>query len=296
MKYYTHVWCMSQKSKSLVLLRPQIGHVSSGTASVGEESRKTALKAGLLQMLEKELAWNYSQTDVWYIQLMGTKSVSISSPGDSRSCAGGAEAEVSHCCSEEVFFRKAKSARACGPAPHRLWDSQGQLVRVRSERPQLCPGNERATRGAVPAGGRECRRKSSTEETWHGKYAKENNLVQNHVKYTYMPWGQHRSSHKAATWSQAHPRAQLESAQEPFPSVARIRGRWQGLRFSHLSQVVQAYSPDMFCNTHLLRYSLDVVYLHTSERLPGLPLQLHGRRWLQFPVTSSTPLQNALRI
>lgn len=119
------------------------------------------------------------------------------------------------------------------------------------------------------------RRKSSTEETWHGKYAEENNLVQNHLKYTYMLWGLHRSSPKAATGSKAHPRAWLESAQDPFPSVARIRGRWQGLSFSHLSQVLQAYSPDVFCNTHLLQYSLDVVYLHTSEQLPGLSLQLH---------------------
>lgn len=43
------------------------------------------------------------------------------------------------------------------------------------------------------------------------------------------------------------------------------------------SEVLQAYAPDMFCNIHLLQYSLDVVYLHTSETLPGLPLQLHRR-------------------
>lgn len=39
----------------------------------------------------------------------------------------------------------------------------------------------------------------------------------------------------------------------------------------------------MFCNIHMLQYSLDVVYLLTSERLPGLPLQLHGREVTAIP-------------
>lgn len=39
----------------------------------------------------------------------------------------------------------------------------------------------------------------------------------------------------------------------------------------------------MFCNIHSLQYSLDVVYLHTSERLPGLLLQLHRRKMTAIP-------------
>lgn len=90
---------------------------------------------------------------------LGTKSVTISSPGDSSSRAGGTETVTSHCCSKEVFFHRAKSATACGRAPHQLSDNRGQLVRVRSESPQICPGNERATRRAVPAGGRDMQEK-----------------------------------------------------------------------------------------------------------------------------------------
>lgn len=135
-------------------------------------SRKTPLRAGLLQMLENP-ACSYSPADIWYIELIETKSISINSPGDGRSHAGGAEAEVASCCAGEGCFSRerwqgGKSATAHGPAPRWIWDNPCQLARVWSESPQLCTGN-----GRNAAQREKCRRKSSTEETWHGKYIKE---------------------------------------------------------------------------------------------------------------------------
>lgn len=120
-------------------------------------SRKTPLRAGLLQMLEN-IACSYSPADIWYIKLIGTKSISISSPGASSSHAGGAEAEVPSCCAGEVCFSRerwqgGKSATAHSPAPCWIWNNPGQLARVGSESPQLCAGNRKDARDTVPAQG-----------------------------------------------------------------------------------------------------------------------------------------------
>ena len=102
--------------------------------------------------------------------------------------------------------------------------------------------------------------------------------MENHLKYIYMSWGLHRLSPEAATGSKAHLFSWLESAQEPFSLNCK---NWrQMVRSEFLSSITSTAG---IFPRHVLQCSLDVVYLHTSERLPGLPLQLHGREMTAIP-------------
>lgn len=224
MKYYTSVWCVNQKTKTLFLLRPQTGEIWSGSASVGEESSRSAEKHPWKQAYCKcwwsNLACNYSWADMWHIRLMGAKSVSISSPGDSSSYAGGAEAEIPSCCPGEVCFHRewqqgTKSATAHGPVPQWLWNNPSQLAKVRSEIPQLCTGNGRDASNAVPARGDTCRRKSGTERPGMENMSSKKTSWKT-TSNTHTSWGLHRLTPESARGFKAHLSAWPESAQKPF--------------------------------------------------------------------------------